>query len=250
MNRQAERDEDTTMANQTHPRSNRPPEELIAWLSFLAVDRLDQRDLLAVTAALAAEGPLAELTIIETRRTLAELSALDPVGLAEAWVAQRSLIDAGEQMAGTAQVVAGVLHRHDPVVVPGAWPDRPVITDRSIGDWVALRRTVTRLAGAEHAFEGEPAELRASLLDSSALATIDLRHRVARAPIVRAAVTGMVRAASPAELDRLGRTAAQLDPADRGAVDRWIDRLWLVAELKRLGRSVRPSDGGSRPSAG
>lgn len=227
-----------------------PTDALVQWLSFLAADRLDEHDLAAVSAALANEGPLAELTAIEARQAVAHLSSLDTVGRAQAWLAQRSTIDLGEQTSGTTRVVGGVLHRRDPVLVGGDWPDRPVITERSVGDWLALRHIVSRLAGHPEAPVGERGDLRSSVVDATSLDVVTRRHRVAQAPIARAAIVDSLRSAESTEVDRLSHTAAQLDLADLDAVDSWIGRLWLVAELRRLGRVGGTRPGRTRPTTG
>ncbi len=212
-----------------------PRPEIVAWMSFLADRPLTGPDRLVIAAALRGEGPLAELTGIEARRVLRELSTLDTVGRANAWVGLRSQIHAIEAATGWSRIVLGVLHRHDPVILAPDSLGVPVITERSVRDWVLLRNLVAGLAQARAASDVNGSLLRHALVDPEALpATIPLRQRVGQAPVARAAIEAMLDAGPPEFVERIAESLTGLDADDVEAVDQRIERLWLAAELKRL----------------
>ncbi|MEM9133744.1 MAG: hypothetical protein AAF962_17015 [Actinomycetota bacterium] len=219
-------------------------DELVEWLSFLAGRTLDEDDRVTLTTAVAEEGPLAELATIEARRTLRVLDRLDPVARAHAWVQQRTRIHQAEQQYRTTKRALLVLHRHDPVLLP-VQDGHPVVTERSVADWAALRTVVTGIATHEDQLADvetfDPDHLRSTLLTPipADLGVLDLRRRVGHAPMARAAVAELLW--DPADLRRIQRSLAGLDPGDTDLIDAQIVRLWTVAELRRLDRVVRPA---------
>lgn len=224
-----------------------PDPSVLAWMAFLANHRLDATDRVTIAAALVEEGPLAELSAIEARRTMRRLDALDGAARAQAWLYQRTVIHRSERTTGIARRAVEVLHRHDPVIVPDrdGWP---MITTRSLQDWEVLRAVVRNLAQPERERAADDAvwtiqdtgplqaELEAPVEDD--LSRIELRRRVGNAPMARAAIAELVR--HRPDMERLTRSLNGLDSADTEAVDAQILRLWIVAELRRLDRAVRP----------
>ncbi|MEL6984631.1 MAG: hypothetical protein AAFO29_19540 [Actinomycetota bacterium] len=217
-----------------------PRPEIVAWMSFLAGQPLADGDIRAIASALFLEGPAAELTAIEARRVLRALTPLDTIGRASAWVALRSNIHAAEQAIGWSRVVNGVLHRHDPVLVPPSSFGDSVVTERSVRDWVLLRNLVTSLARVEQLNDVNGRLLRHALIDPHALPrSIPIRQRVGQAPIARAAIEAMLDGASAELAAGIAEGLVGLDPNDIEVVDQQIERLWLAAELKRLVRVAR-----------
>ncbi len=216
-----------------------PPAEVVASMAFLADRPLTDHDRWTIAVALAHEGPTAELTAIESRRTLRELSKLDRVGRAGVWLAMRSSLHAVERAMGRSQVVLGVLHRHDPVLVYPASTGDLVITERSVRDWVLLRNLVTDLAGLDDPPDVNGRLLRHALIDPAGFpASTVLRHRVGQAPVARAAIELMLGACGDDLLAEITASLAGIDEHDVELVDQQIERLWVGAELKRLVRTV------------
>ncbi|MEM9133738.1 MAG: hypothetical protein AAF962_17045 [Actinomycetota bacterium] len=236
------------MRNQHRPPAPSPgeaetalPPEVLAWAGFLAGCRLNALDHTVLGAVLAAEGPLAVFTLNEARRALRELEGLDRVGRAHCWVAMRTAIHAAEATMGHVRLSLGVLHRHDPVVVPPDGVGYPVVTERSVAAWSDLRRTVCELAGVEGApSEIDVGDLRRDLRERGATpGALQIRRRVGHGPVAQAAVDAVL-AGADAELRRgIEVGAAALDPTDVEQLDAHIERLWTGAELDRLTTVVR-----------
>lgn len=225
-----------------------PSAEVISSMAFLADRPLTGRDRLAIAVALANEGPTAELTAIEARRTLRELTKLDRVGRANVWVAMRSSLHAVERAMGSSRVVLGVLHRLDPVLVYPASTGDVVVTERSVRDWVLLRNLVTGFAGDQVPPDVNGRLLRHVLVDPSGFpASIAIRQRVGQAPVARAAIETMLGSCTAELRGEMEASLVGLDGNDVELVDQQIERLWVAAELKRLVRVARPR-GGAAPT--
>lgn len=230
-------------ANESESMATTSVADVAAWMAFLAGRRLHETDLASIAAALAEEGPMAELSAIEARRTLRVLDRFDEVARAHAWLYLRTTIHRSEQATGITTRALAVLHRHDPVLLP-IRDGLPLITKRCIDDWASLRTVVAGLATPEDelgSFEPfDSGALRAALLTPipEDLGVIALRRRVGHAPIARASIAELLR--DPADLQRIASSLAGLQPVTSDQLDRQIIRLWTVAELRRLDRTLRP----------
>ena len=219
----------------------RPHDDILMWVSFLAVSPLDERDVTAIGSAIASEGPMATLTHLEAQRALADLAPLDDVGRAHSWIATRTAIHTMENFAGASKIMLGVLHRHDPVYVADDF-GTPIITDRSVKDWWTVTNVVADLAGLPQASLAERNALRNLLRDGGRRLRPDVRNRIGHAPVIRAAIFELLAANDGDGTDDIARSLAWLhDTDDDFALHREVERLWLGAELHRLARTIGPS---------
>lgn len=216
----------------------RPPTNVLKWLSFLAASPLDEGAVTTIANSLASEGPLAALTHIEATRALANLEPLDDVGRAHCWVALRTSIHHMAQTSGMSKIALGVLHRLDPVRVPGG-AGQPIVTERSLKDWWSVRDLVADLAGLPPTFCSERRPMRAALVGGSRLRP-DVRNRVGHAPIIRASIFALLSGMDQTGVDEVAASVAWLASEESGPVslDREIERLWLGAELHRLAATL------------
>lgn len=228
----------------------RVPPEILLWVAFLAGHRPTAKDRAIISTALASQGPLSVLTLIEARRALRELAQLDDVGRAHAWVAMRTSAHVVEQSTGYVRLALGVLHRRDPVVVRPDGFGYPVVTERSLRAWSDMRDLVIALAGfgddrPDHERPTGGVEgLRSYLAEHGETpGAITTRRRVGHGPVARAAIEAMIDDADEELRAGIEASVASLDPTDVDAVDAHVERLWSGAELRRLVRVV-----GARPS--